>query len=370
MPIYLCGAAQISAQQPLTDAWLTAPEALPKSTLVRAIDPPFRSLLPAAESRRMGVALKRMAVVADSAMAEAGLGETDAIVVGTGMGCVESTEHFLDALCRQGERLLGPTHFMQSTHNTPASLLARRLHCHGYNATFSHEQVSFDQALYDAFLLMRTARAVTVLCGGIEEVTPTFHILLRRMGYVGHAAQVACSEAAAAFVLTTQADKVMQAAAPRAILADMCMGHLPPTGDTAAKAPVVGHALDAMLGRHGLTVSDIDAVIVPNNGYAAYDALPGSLLAQHLPHVPQVAYKRLFGECFCASALGLYMAQRLIERGHIPTALVSGGMDHNMDCSKDYGQNSAVAARRLLLVNHSMATDFSLILLTSSSHAL
>ena len=91
MPIYLCGAAQISAQQPLTDAWLTAPEALPESTLVRAIDPPFRSLLPAAESRRMGVALKRMAVVADSAMAEAGLGETDAIVVGTGMGCVEST---------------------------------------------------------------------------------------------------------------------------------------------------------------------------------------------------------------------------------------------------------------------------------------
>ena len=71
MPIYLCGAAQISAQQPLTDAWLTAPEALPESTLVRAIDPPFRSLLPAAESRRMGVALKRMAVVADSAMAEA-----------------------------------------------------------------------------------------------------------------------------------------------------------------------------------------------------------------------------------------------------------------------------------------------------------
>ena len=363
MPIYLCGAAQISLQQPLSDTWLTAPEAMPEAALVRAIDPPFRSLLSAAESRRMGVALKRMAVVADSAMAEAGLSETDAIVVGTGMGCVESTEHFLDALCRQGERLLGPTHFMQSTHNTPASLLARRLHCHGYNATFSHEQVSFDQALYDAFLLMQTARANTVLCGGIEEVTSTFHILLRRMGYVGHAGQVACGEAAAAFILATQATSP---AVPRAVLADMCLGHLPDAGNIAAKADVMGRALDAMLRHHGLTAADIDAVMVPNNGFAAYDALPDSLLTDCLPHVPQVAYKRVFGECFCASALGLYMALRLIERGHIPPALVSGGMDHNVN----QGMNSAIAARRLLLVNHSMATDFSLILLTSPSHAL
>ncbi len=354
MTIYLCGAAQISTQQPLTDTWLTAPETLPEASLVRAIDPPFRTLLPAAESRRMGVALKRMAVVADRALAEADLNATDAIVVGTGMGCVESTERFLDALCRQGERLLGPTHFMQSTHNTPASLLARRLHCHGYNATFSHEQVSFDQALFDAFLLMQTGRAATVLCGGIEEVTPTFHILLRRMGYVGHEGQVACGEAAAAFVLSTQN---RQTAGPRAALTDMALGHLP-EGTATSKAAVMGTALNALLARQGLTGADIDAVIVPLNGNATYDAPLHALLDTHLPQVPQMAYKQLFGECFCAPALGFYAAQRLLERGSLPAALVTGGPHRGDD----------VPLRRLLMVNHSMGTDFSLILLTA--HAL
>ncbi|EKC77379.1 hypothetical protein LEA_04207, partial [human gut metagenome] len=37
---------------------------------------------------------------------------------------MENTERILEPLCRDGEQMLSPTHFMQSTHNTIAALLA------------------------------------------------------------------------------------------------------------------------------------------------------------------------------------------------------------------------------------------------------
>ena len=148
-PIYIKGLAQISIQRPLCDDWMQNGVAH-NEAYVRADDPNFRDFLAPLEARRMGRLLKRAAVVAETALKEGATTCPDAIFSGTGLGCVESTEKFLETLCREGEHLLSPAHFMQSTHNTISSLIAIRTHCHGANTTFSHKTFSFEQALHEA----------------------------------------------------------------------------------------------------------------------------------------------------------------------------------------------------------------------------
>ena len=72
----------------------------------------------------MGKILKRAVATSKEALNASGLNTVDAIITGTGYGCIENTEFFLDALSREGEQLLKPTYFMQSTHNTVSSLVA------------------------------------------------------------------------------------------------------------------------------------------------------------------------------------------------------------------------------------------------------
>ena len=76
--IYIKAATQISMQQPLSEAWLTAPER-PDVPYQRSQDPNFRDWLNPLESRRMGKLMKRALVTAQKVMKEtAGLAFPDA----------------------------------------------------------------------------------------------------------------------------------------------------------------------------------------------------------------------------------------------------------------------------------------------------
>ena len=67
--IYIKAATQISMQQPLSEAWLTAPER-PNVPYQRSQDPNFRDWLNPLESRRMGKLMKRALVTAQKVMKE------------------------------------------------------------------------------------------------------------------------------------------------------------------------------------------------------------------------------------------------------------------------------------------------------------
>ena len=96
--------------------------------------------------------------------------------------CDFHTEFFLDALSKEGEQLLKPTYFMQSTHNTIASLIAIRLGCHGYNATYSHRGRSFESAFQDAWTQIALGDIDTALVGWFDEMTPALAESLRQQG--------------------------------------------------------------------------------------------------------------------------------------------------------------------------------------------
>ena len=107
-----------------------------------------------------------------AANAQPGAIVPDAVITATGLGCMENSEKFLAAMLDSGETMMSPTDFMQSTHNTPGSLISIHLGDHGYNSTYSQGECSLASALMDAFLQLKSGRIRTALVGAHDEITP------------------------------------------------------------------------------------------------------------------------------------------------------------------------------------------------------
>ena len=135
-------------------------------------DPDFRSVFSPIEARRMGRLLKRAVWCATQALQQADVAMPDAVITATDYGCMENSEAFLAGVLEWEDAAMRPTHFMQSTHNTIGSLIAIRLGCHGYNATYSHTGRSFLSALDDAIMRIGQGEAQSVLVLWMDERTP------------------------------------------------------------------------------------------------------------------------------------------------------------------------------------------------------
>jgi len=296
--VYIKAATQISMQQPLSEAWMTAPVEHTEP-YVRSLDPNFRDWLNPLESRRMGKILKRALVTAQKVMHDSGVQQPDAVITGTGLGCIENTELFLDQLCREGEEMLKPTYFMQSTHNTISSLISIHDHLHGYNTTYSHKSVSFDSALLDAFTQLRLGDIRTALVTGNDEMTPSYFNILQRAGYVGQPGQVAAGETSVAMMLTTD---------PADALCEIEEVSMSVRGVQQPLAPA-------------------DLLVLGTNGVPQNDQLYREV-AQHMPGVETFEYKRLFGESYTVSGLGIYAAAHLLSQGRAGRVLFVNHSDN------------------------------------------
>ncbi|MCR5394005.1 MAG: beta-ketoacyl synthase chain length factor [Bacteroidales bacterium] len=298
MPIYVLSANQISLQQPLSQDWMHDP-VLPTEPFTRSIDPDYRPYVSPIEARRMGKLLKRALATSIQTLRDTGIEHPDAIITGTGLGSVESTEAFLLDMCRNGEQLLKPTHFMQSTHNTIGSLVAIQTKSHGYNATYSHKQISFECALYDAWLQMRTSAINNALVLGQDATTPNYYHLFNLVGYDGPEMKCTCGEASVATMLATS---VPEGQTPLCQLRGVSLMHTPDNRRVAA-------ALERMQ-----VPADV-VVLAGYNGLAANDVMYDRLLADVLSQAQVLHYKQLFGESYSASALGFYAAAHWIGSG-------------------------------------------------------
>lgn len=134
------------------------------------------------ESRRMGKLMKAAHLSALRALKNAGIESPDAIITATSRGMLEVSMQFLEDIALNGEELLKPTLFMQSTHNTLSSALAIRVKCHGYNTTYSHGEDSFKWAFRDAVRLIESGKATSVLVGEFDESTEIFSSFAQRAG--------------------------------------------------------------------------------------------------------------------------------------------------------------------------------------------
>ncbi len=142
----------------------------------------IRAYVKPLEARRMGKLMKASLLSSLKALSQAGVDCPDAIITATSLGCWENTEALLTQIETEGEVMLSPTNFMQSTHNTIGSNIAIRLGCHGYNITYTQCAQSLDWALRDARRLLASGRCKTVLVGCHDESTPLYRSFMERMG--------------------------------------------------------------------------------------------------------------------------------------------------------------------------------------------
>ena len=134
-----------------------------------SIAPEEMPAIPPMAARRMKGMLKRALVTSLVALNRAGNPLPDAIITGTGLGCVEETLAFLNEIYHNGEQLLKPTCFMNSTHNTIGSLIAIHTGNHGYNNTYSQGRDSLYSALLDALLQISLGEIESALVGWHES---------------------------------------------------------------------------------------------------------------------------------------------------------------------------------------------------------
>lgn len=182
MSVYIQAAAQISVQNPLCDDWLENPVSY-DVPFQRSIEADYKRFLDPVSSRRMGKILKRAIATSLTVVEASGIHNPDAIIVGTGLGCLETTEKFLMAMLQEGEEFLQPTNFINSTHNTISSHIAVHLKCAGYNSTYVHLGISFESALLDAFMQFQLGRIRSALVGGFDEMIPNYFYVLDKVGF-------------------------------------------------------------------------------------------------------------------------------------------------------------------------------------------
>ena len=144
-------------------------------------DMPMGHFLKPMESRRLNKQMRRLVVAAKSALESAGIDKPDAIIVGTRWGGMQPTMELLKSMVENGEKDFSPTLFMQSTHNTAATTLARLLGSHGYNITLSIHNLSFDFARAFAFVQLNASDLRNVLVCGYDEEVPEWQQLLEKV---------------------------------------------------------------------------------------------------------------------------------------------------------------------------------------------
>lgn len=348
MPVHIIGASMIGPQ-PGFDRDRLEQVVRHTSHPLKAIEPDLSAYLDPARGRRM-TKVARIGVGSGlNALKRANVERPEAIIVGTALGCVESTERMFHAVYQQAEELPSPTAFIQSTHNNVAGQLALAVKCTGYNFTYAHRGLSFSSALLDGWSQVRNDGVRNVLVGGADVMTKDYFSILSHTGMWKppevDALQLLsrkdtgsiCGEGAAFFVLDSQpngADSVR--------VSDVDIAY------RGAPAGVLDHVL-AFLGRNGLAPGDIDLLVLGYGGDVVQDRIYDPLLP-HFPAATAAAFKPLCGEFYVANAFGLWLAYSGMTTGELPAEIILQGAPRR-------------AFTRALLYDHYGGQDHTLVLL-------
>lgn len=345
--VYINGIASISPQKTFDNSMFLDEITDYNDTVIFAHDPEYKQYIPPAAARRMAKGIKMGVVASKIAVDEAGVENVDAIITGTGMGCMIDSEKFVSSIIDNNEQYLTPTSFIQSTHNTVAGQIALGMECKAYNFTYVHSAISFESALLDAAMQLENNEAAHILVGGVEELgehTTKVHRLIDHIkpnpvtissvlnsGTVG----AVFSEGANFFVVSNE----KTASCYAELLAVE-------TFNTLQKEEVEEN-VDAFLAANHLKVADIDVVVLGNNGDVDFDRYYGLFTGGKFSAAQQVCYKHLVGENNTVSAFGVWLASKILKTQHIPEIVKHNGKSpskiQTVLCYNQYrGQNHSL----------------------------
>ncbi|HQJ59684.1 MAG TPA: hypothetical protein PKV35_01735, partial [bacterium] len=151
-------------------------------TTFRCQKPEIKEFIDPKESRRFSGIIKNGVFAGMTALKNGGIRKPDAIITGTGLGCLSDTIKFISSIKQGGEENLNPAPFIYSTHNTVGGTISILTGCTGYNSTFVHRGISFESALFESFLISCEEPELNILCGGVDEMTNEYLVIAERIG--------------------------------------------------------------------------------------------------------------------------------------------------------------------------------------------
>jgi 3-oxoacyl-[acyl-carrier-protein] synthase II len=305
MKIYINGSSAISPYQYL-DSSIVNVFSQQKADRLFCIEPDFDKLLDISQARRWSRILKMGMATSLLAVRQANNPTIDAIITGTGYGYTEDTIRFLLKMTNPEDRSMNPTAFIQSTYNTISSLIALNLKNEGYNNTFVHSGFSFESALDDAIILIKSGEARNVLIGGVDELTDSVYDILKRFRAISlrvskndptspHTLPYPFGEGSSSFVISEKPDSKFSVE-----ITDFKIFYKPVEGQ------IVSHFKEKILD------NKIDLFLLGEKGEKSND---GSYdwIQSRTSNESCINYKRLCGDYPTASAFGLWLAAYILS---------------------------------------------------------
>ncbi len=321
------------------------------SNRLTCIEPDYRNIINPVQLRRMPRILKMGLAASQTCISRAGGMNPDAIIVGTGLGCLDNLEKFLMEVVRQDEHVTSVLPFINSTHNAVAAQVALLLKNHNYNITYCHRAFSFESALRDALMQMEEKPSSNILVGGIDECTGDF---MKLHGYLGYwkepqsNLQLLASKSdgtiageGAAFFMLGKRDT-----APCVSITDMHTFLTPRQSHDEVR-----DELNEFLLRSGTDVQHLDGVMLGLNGDSRSDGIYHSLRQDFFSDQSDFLYfKHLCGEYYTASAFALWLGYAVLTAGLAPDLV-------------RLSEKPGIPVKNLLIYNHFKNYEHSLILL-------
>jgi 3-oxoacyl-[acyl-carrier-protein] synthase II len=256
--------------------------------------------------------LSQMAIVAGKeALAKAALPYDSTrvgVVLGTGLGTLEETIHFMRGYLDGGPEAASPLLFPSSVMNAAAGQLALECKLRGVNSTINHRDASPLSALTMACDLLTLGRADALLIGGVDELSAPALAGYKKLGASG----MVLGEGAAMVVVERADDAAKRGARVRAWLVGR--------GERGDDRPRVGWGRSpswpeaARAVREAAAGRRIDLVMTGANG-TAYDAREEAAIDEGLGgKAPFLRLVPAVGESFSSAAQRLVAAVHVVER--------------------------------------------------------
>ncbi|WLD23841.1 beta-ketoacyl synthase chain length factor [Flavobacterium dauae] len=343
---YINGIGNVSIQS--VDFDLFESEIIEIQRLNTAQQPSYKELIAPAMSRRMAKGVKMGIYAANKALFNAKMVDPQAVIVGTGLGCIEDSEKFLDAIIENDEQFLTPTAFIQSTHNTVAAQIALHLQCKAYNFTYVNGANSFESSLFDAFMQLKHFNKENILIGGVDEIAPYTFSMYEMIGKVKQSGEevnfknpqtkgIALGEGATFFSLSNHKTNKSYAEVLDVILFNAFKD------DEATE-------ITTFLSKNNLSIVDLDVVFFGVNADALQQEFYNRMNTV-FNKIPQAYYQHISGSYDTASAFGLKVAAEIIQKQKLPNAI-------------QYNEIKPTKIEKVLMINQFNNTDFSFVLLS------
>jgi len=349
MAIYINGTGNISPQKTIDNALFLETIEPMAGNHFRCIEPDYKDFIDPILRRRMSRLVKMGVASAQMCLNDADKKQLDAIVTGTGYGCLEDTENFIASVVKNDEKLLTPTAFIQSTYNTVSGQIALLQKCHQYNFTYVHRGFSFESALLDSMMLIKDAEAKNILLGGTDEITSSFFAATNRLGFwkkekenlLNSSTKGAfAGEGSTFFLLSDEKNEKTYAE-----IKGLTTFYKP------SNKLEIKQKIEKLLSDSLLNLTDIDLVIFGINGDLATDQIYYQLEKDLFKEKTCAFYKHLCGEYPTSTAFAMWLANKILKKQQVPDAILMQ-------------KQATLPIKNILIYNHFLGIDHSAFILS------